>query len=511
MFLWFIIYSDASNNNLNGEIPQNLNNMTYLKLLNLRGNHLTGKIPDELGDLSGLQTLDLSENSLDGSIPNSLGNMTQLSKLNLSSNNLSGEIPLDPSIQKFGVLAFSDNPNLCGAPLSVQCTVVGGNHSRRSRLLSASAIISIVAAVLILIGVCFISIINFCSRLERKQPGKSTEIKEEEEILVSESLTTPSMGSGVIIGKLVLFSKTLPSRYEDWETGTKALLDKDTVIGHGTMGTVYKASLEGGLSIAVKKLENYGRIRNQDEFEHEIGRLGSLRHSNLVEVQGYYWSTAMQLILSEFVSNGNLHQHLHGNGRGIGDLNWSQRFVIALGTARALAYLHHDCKPRLLHLNIKSTNILLDENYHPKLSDYGMMKLLPMLGSQTHTPTPTRFHFVIGYAAPELASQSLRFSEKCDVYSFGVVLLEIVTGRKPVEEGRQVVLLRDHVRLLIDRGMATSCLDKNLSGSVENELIQALKLGVFCTSDDPARRPSMAEVVQFLESFRSDAVGSSRT
>ncbi|GMP96056.1 hypothetical protein CsSME_00044869 [Camellia sinensis var. sinensis] len=328
-----------------------------------------------------------------------------------------------------------------------------------------------------------------------------------DETMVVESTPLGSTDSNVIIGKLVLFSKTLPTKYEDWEAGTKALLDKECLIGGGSIGTVYRANFEGGVSIAVKKLETLGRMRSQDEFEHEIGRLGNLRHPNLVGFEGYYWSSSMQLILSEFVPNGNLYNNLHrldypGTSTAVGnsELNWSRRFRIALGTARALAYLHHDCNPPVLHLNIKSTNILLDENYDPKLSDYGLGKLLPLLDNYGLT----NFHNAVGYVAPELA-QSLRQSDKCDVYSFGVILLELVTGRKPVESpvANEVVVLCEYVRGLIESGTASDCFDRSLRGFVENELIQVMKLGLICTSEMPSRRPSMAEVVQILESIRS--------
>ncbi|PIA57173.1 hypothetical protein AQUCO_00600126v1 [Aquilegia coerulea] len=236
--------------------------------------------------------------------------------------------------------------------------------------------------------------------------------------------------------------------------------------------------------------------------------VGNLAHPNLVAFQGYYWSSTMQLILSELIPNGNLFQHLHrhiytgaSTSSRRNDLDWSRRFQIALGTARAIAYLHHDCKPQVLHLNIKSTNILLDEVYDAKFSDYGLVKLLPMSDSYGLT----KFHTAVGYVAPELACQSLRFSDKCDVYSFGIILLELVTGRKPVKSptASEVMILCDFVRELLENGTASDCFDRSLRDSAENELIQVMKLGLICTSEAPLRRPNMAEVVQVLESIRS--------
>ncbi|KAG9445101.1 hypothetical protein H6P81_016441 [Aristolochia fimbriata] len=500
----FLLELDLSGNRLQGQIPRNLYNMTYLKLLDLHNNQLSGDIPSTLGQLSRLQYLDLSENYLNGSIPPELGNLTLLTHFNVSFNNLGGEIPSIPVIQQFGPSAFTHNPGLCGSPLNTRCRAAAG-ASKSGRLLSVSAIVAIVAAAAILTGVCVISVMNIRARRRRR----------DEEVLVLESTQPASSESNLIIGKLVLFSKSLPSKYEDWEAGTKALLDKECLIGAGSIGTVYRTSFEGGISIAVKKLETLGRIRNQDEFEQEIGRLGNLHHPNLVAFQGYYWSSSIQLILSQFVPNGNVHQHLHeqsysGSSTGSirSELHWGRRFRIALGTARALAYLHHDCKPQVLHLNIKATNILLDEAFEPKLSDYGLGKLLPMLGNYAFT----KFHTAVGYVAPELASQglSLRYGDKCDVYSFGIVLLELVTGRKPVESPAvtEVVVLRDYVRDLLEKGSASDCFDRSLRGFSENELIQVMKLGLICTSEAPSRRPSMAEIVQVLESIKPNSESS---
>ncbi|CAH9117234.1 unnamed protein product [Cuscuta europaea] len=491
----FLLEMDISENLIKGKIPQKLYNMSYLKILDLHHNQIDGRIPATIGNLSNLNYLDLSENQLSGSIPNTLGNLRNLTHFNLSYNLLSGEIPSNKTIQNFGPLAFSNNPNLCGFPLhSCSNTSLKGRKPK----LSASAVVAIVAASVILTGVIIITIINMKARKRRRRL---------EETMIVESTPLASSDSNVIIGKLVLYSKSLPSKYEAWEAGTKALLDKECLIGGGSIGTVYRASFENGISIAVKKLETLGKIRNQDEFEQEIGRLANLEHPNIVHLQGYYWSSNMQLIMSEFVQNGNLCDNLRGHNYpgtstsiGNPELNWPRRFRIGLGTAKALAFLHHDCNPSVLHLNVKSTNILLDENYEPKLSDYGLGKLLPLLDNYGRTKS----HNAVGYIAPELA-QGIRVSNKCDVYSFGVVLLELVTGRNPVESPteNEVVVLCEYVRGLIDRGAATDCFDTSLRGFVENELIQVMKLGLVCTSEIPARRPSMAEVVQVLESIRN--------
>ncbi|KAK1376432.1 putative LRR receptor-like serine/threonine-protein kinase [Heracleum sosnowskyi] len=406
----FLLELDVSGNALQGNIPSKLYNMSYLVILDLHWNRLNGSIPPTLGNLSKLQLFDLSENSLSGQIP-SLLNLLNLTQFNLSYNNLSGVIPSSSTIQHFGASAFSHNAGLCGAPLT-SCTHNGtilttGN----SKLLSVSAIVAIVAAAVILAGVGIVTIFNMRARRWRN----------DEVTVVVESTPMGSADSNVKIGKLVLFSKSLPSKYEDWEAGTKALLDKESIIGRGSIGTVYKSKFEGGILIAVKKLETLGRIRNQDEFEQEIGRLGNLRHPNLISYQGYYWSSSMHLVLSEFIPNGNLYDNLYG-------------------------------------LNYPSTS-------------------------------------------RSFGNSSLNWSR-----SFGVVMLELVTGKKPVENHQnEVVILCDYVRRLIESGNASDCFDKSLHGFIENELIQVMKLGLYCTSKMPSRRPSMSEAVQILESVRSQS------
>ncbi|ESQ29089.1 hypothetical protein EUTSA_v10023252mg [Eutrema salsugineum] len=496
---------DVSGNALEGKIPKKLFNLTNLEILDLHQNRIDGSIPPNLGNLTRIQFLDLSENLLSGPIPSSLVNLNRLTHFNVSYNNLSGVIP---KIQASGASSFSNNPFLCGDPLETPCNPLrNGTRSRNAKALSTSVIIVIVAAAVILVGICLVLVLNLRARKRRKNHEEDTVAFDNTTTLAS----TESGNGGVTFGKLVLFSKSLPSKYEDWEAGTKALLDKDNIIGIGSVGAVYRASFEGGVSIAVKKLETLGRIENQEEFELVIGRLGGLSHPNLASFQGYYFSTTMQLILSEFVPNGSLYDNLHArifhrtsssssSSHGNTELNWQRRFQIALGTAKALSFLHNDCKPAILHLNVKSTNILLDDRYEAKLSDYGLEKFLPVLNSYGLT----KFHNAVGYIAPELA-QSLRVSDKCDVYSYGVVLLELITGRKPVESPseNEVLILRDHVRDLLETGSASDCFDRRLRGFEENELIQVMKLGLICTTESPLKRPSMAEVVQVLELIRN--------
>lgn len=388
---------------------------------------------------------------------------------------------------RFGNSSYLGNKGLCGPPLSAPCPLALAPaparvvvHTSR-RLLSVSALIAIAAAGAIAVGVILITLLSIWA-MRRLSEGPKTEI------LVYES-TPPSPDQDVatpIVGKLVLFNKTLPTRFEDWETGTKALLNKECLVGRGSLGTVYRATFDDGLSIAIKKLETLGRIRNAEEFEAEMDYLGDVRHANLVTLQGYYWSSSMQLMLSDWIANGTLAAHLHEPSAPT--LVWSRRFRIAIGIARGLAYLHHDVRSPVLHLNVSSTNVLLDESFEPKVSDFGMMKLLPILdayGAKRARP----------YAAPELAAAPPRVTPKCDVFSFGMVLLELVTGRHPeavnVEGTNRGNALAEFVIRTLERGNGPACIDPRLTLFPESEVVQVLKLALVCTAQ-VSHRPHSA-------------------
>lgn len=440
---------------------------------NLSANNLTGRIPSELGQIAGTRVLLLQNNSLNGSIPESLGNLANLTSFNVSYNSLSGRIPIANSFARFDNSSYLGNEGLCGPPLSVRCGSESPPRMHNSRrLLSVSALIAIVAAGVIALGVIIITLLSIWAIWKQNQVPKT-------EILVYES-TPPSPDVNPIVGKLVLFNKTLPTRFEDWEAGTKALLNKECLIGRGSLGTVYRARFDDGLSIAIKKLEILGRINNAEEFESEMDNLSDVRHSNLVTLQGYYWSSSMQLILTDYIANGTLASHLHPQPGTQTSLMWSRRFRIAIGVARGLSHLHHDLRSQVLHLNISSTNVLLDESFEPKISDFGLIKLLPVLDTYAAS---RNFHAVHVYAAPELGGPKPSVTPKCDVYSYGMVLLELVTGRRPdlnSDDGPNG--LAEYVIRTLESGNGPDCFDPKLTLFPESEVVQVLKLALVCTA-----------------------------
>ncbi|KAG0576727.1 hypothetical protein KC19_5G103200 [Ceratodon purpureus] len=502
---------NLSSMDLRGAIPASFANLTSLQQLDLSANNLTGNILPELGSLFGMRGLFLQYNSFTGTIPVSLGNLVNLSSFNVSHNKLSGRIPDTNGFVQFDNTSYLGNKGLCGPPLSTSCAALAPAsgpaptlvvHTSR-RLLSISALIAIAAAGAIALGVVLITLLSGWA-MRKQIEGPKTEI------LVYES-TSPSPDQDVatpIVGKLILFNKMLPTRFEDWETGTKALLNKECLVGRGSLGTVYRATFDDGLSIAIKKLETLGRIKNAEEFEADMNYLGDVRHLNLVILQGYYWSSSMQLMLSDWIANGTLASHLHGSGsQGFNTLVWSRRFRIAIGMARGLAYLHHDLRSPVLHLNVSSMNVLLDESFEPKISDFGLMKLLPIMDAYATKRTRV-------YAAPELAGARPCVTSKCDVYSYGIVLLELVTGRHPESsnDGVGVVnVLAEFVIRTLESGNGPNCFDPNLTLFPESEVVQVLKLALVCTNQVASNRPTMGEAVQVLESVKPSGSWTSRS
>ncbi|KAK8962805.1 putative receptor-like protein kinase [Platanthera guangdongensis] len=271
---------------------------------------------------------------------------------------------------------------------------------------------------------------------------------------------------------------------------------RENVIGEGGYGVVYRGRLINGTEIAVKKLlNNMGQA--EKEFRVEVEAIGHVRHKNLVRLLGYCVEGIHRMLVYEYVNNGNLEQWLHGAMRQHGVLSWDSRMKVILGTTKALAYLHEGIEPKVVHRDIKSSNILLDNEFNCKVSDFGLAKLL---GSGKSYLT-TRVMGTFGYVAPEYANTGM-LNEKSDVYSFGVLLLEAVTGRDPVDYGRPAseVNLVEWIKFMVGSRRSEEVVDPSLeikpsSKSLKLALLAALK----CVDPDSTKRPKMSQVVRLLE------------
>ncbi|GFQ01732.1 proline-rich receptor-like protein kinase perk9, partial [Phtheirospermum japonicum] len=212
--------------------------------------------------------------------------------------------------------------------------------------------------------------------------------------------------------------------YEELVEATNAF-SADNLLGQGGFGSVFKGILVDGREIAVKQLK-IGGGQGEREFRSEVEIISRVHHRHLVSLVGYCISDEKRLLVYDYLPNNTLYYHLHGQGRPV--MDWAARVKIAVGAARGIAYLHEDCHPRIIHRDIKSSNILLDINFEARVSDFGLAKLA--MDANTHVTT--RVMGTFGYMAPEYASSG-KLTDKSDVYSFGVVLLELITGRKPVD------------------------------------------------------------------------------
>ncbi|KAI9157155.1 hypothetical protein LWI28_017657 [Acer negundo] len=272
---------------------------------------------------------------------------------------------------------------------------------------------------------------------------------------------------------------------------------KDNVLGEGGYGVVYRGYLINGTPVAVKKiLNNVGQA--EKEFRVEVEAIGHVRHKNLVRLLGYCVEGTHRILVYEYVNNGNLEQWLHGAMRQHGYLTWEARMKVLLGTAKALAYLHEAIEPKVVHRDIKSSNILIDDDFNSKVSDFGLAKLLG--AGKSHVTT--RVMGTFGYVAPEYANTGL-LNEKSDVYSFGVVLLESITGRDPVDYGRsaQEVNLVDWLKMMVGNRRSEEVVDPNIEVRPSTRALKrALLTALRCVDPDSEKRPKMSQVVRMLES-----------
>uniref|UniRef100_A0A7N0VHK7 Protein kinase domain-containing protein n=1 Tax=Kalanchoe fedtschenkoi TaxID=63787 RepID=A0A7N0VHK7_KALFE len=486
-----LVKVDLSYNQISGAIPSEIGSLGMLNLLMLQGNKFNSCIPKSLSSLKSLNVLDLSDNLLTGHIPDSLSELLPNS-INFRNNRLSGPIP--KSLIKGGLIeSFSGNPELCISDYlnssSPAFPICPQTHTKKK--LNCVWMIGISAVIF------FLGMILFLRHWYRRNMA-STESDE-------------SVASSFLSYDVKSFHRI---NFEQREI-VESLIDKN-IVGHGGSGTVYKIELSNGENVAVKKLwsqitkdhDSVDRALIDKELKTEVETLGNIRHKNIVKLYCYFSGPDSNLLVYEYMRNGNLWDALHG-GKFL--LEWPIRHQIALGIAQGLAYLHHDLQPPIIHRDIKSTNILLDVNYQPKVADFGIAKVLQAKGGKDSTSTVVAGTY--GYLAPEYAYSS-KATTKCDVYSFGVVLMELITGKKPVEaefgDNKNIIYW---VSTKVDnKESATEVLDKRVSASFRDEMFQVLRIAIRCTCKATTLRPTMNEVVQLLteaDPCRPDAYKSS--
>ncbi|KAG6486832.1 proline-rich receptor-like protein kinase PERK9 [Zingiber officinale] len=308
----------------------------------------------------------------------------------------------------------------------------------------------------------------------------------------SASVVSESIG-GAMAGSTSWFS------YEELYEITDGFSPQN-VLGEGGFGCVYKGCLSDGREVAVKQLK-VGSGQGEREFKAEVEIISRVHHRHLVSLVGYCISDNQRLLVYDYVPNGTLESHLHGKGQLV--MEWTTRVKVAAGSARGLAYLHEDCHPRIIHRDIKTSNILLDNNFEAQVSDFGLARLA--MDACTHVTT--RVMGTFGYLAPEYASSG-KLTEKSDVFSFGVVLLELITGKKPVDGTRPlgdeslVEWARPLLAHAIETGDFGELPDPRLGNNYnETEMFRMVEAAAACTRHSASMRPRMGKVVRVLDSL----------
>ncbi|KAL5989759.1 hypothetical protein ACLOJK_010653 [Asimina triloba] len=279
--------------------------------------------------------------------------------------------------------------------------------------------------------------------------------------------------------------------YEELRVATEDFRDR---LGGGGFGTVFRGELEDSTRIAVKRLDSRGQ--GMKEFLAEVETVGNIHHVNLVRLIGFCTERSCKLLVYEYMNNGSLDAWIFNSQRNQ-DIDWQTRKKIILGIAKGLAYLHEECFQRIVHLDIKPQNILLDDDFNAKISDFGLSKQMDRDQSQVQTTvrgTP-------GYLAPEW--QQLRITLKVDVYSFGIVVLEIICGRRNLDSSQPEASMH-LLRLLQEKAQTNHLIDIVQNSSMEtqlyeDEVLKMIKLAAWCLQDDHTRRPQMSVVVKVLE------------
>ncbi|CAO2185507.1 unnamed protein product [Urochloa humidicola] len=536
-----------AHNALSGPIPPSLGALYRLYRLDLSFNNLSGAVPPELGRLDRLLTLRLDSNHLTGGIDAVA--LPRLQELNVSNNLLSGRIP--PAVAAFQAAAFGGNAGLCGAPLPpcgggdeaaqqpnasaardcppaaamVAASSPAGAeapNSGKGKKMSRAAVVAIVAGDFAVVGlVAGLLFCYFWPRLSGRRRG-GRRLQQGEKIVYSSS---PYGAAGVVAaagpgiggatferGKMVFLEEISCSNGGTRRFELEELLRASAeMLGKGGSGTAYKAVLDDGTVVAVKRLRDGtaasggggGGAASKKEFEHHMAVLGRLRHPNVVPLTAYYYARDEKLLVYEYMPNGSLFSLLHGNrGPGRTPLEWAARLRIAAGAARGLAYIHHSGRrgsgtPKLAHGNIKSTNILIDKHGVARLADCG----LAQLGS-----SPA---FAAGYRAPEAPPPPRPWAtHKGDVYAFGVVLLELLTGRCPGSElpnGGVVVELPRWVQSVVREEWTSEVFDLELmkDKGIEEEMVAMLQLALSCAAAAPDQRPKIGYVVKMIDEVRA--------
>ncbi|KAF8027614.1 hypothetical protein BT93_E0507 [Corymbia citriodora subsp. variegata] len=445
-----------------GGLNCSYNSSPRIVSLNLSSSGLKGLIATSISNLTAVVSLDLSNNSLTGSIPNFLAQMPSLEVLNLRGNYLNGSVPktllkkkADGSLQ----ISLDGNPNLCQ---SDNCPT------------SLAPIIASVAAVLVLILLGALAVLWIIRRRLIQRPIGTSRLSKDRH-----------------------FTSTEVTGITD---------NFRTVIGEGGFGKVYLGRLGNGTQVAVKMLSRSSK-QGYKEFHVEAQLLMVVHHRNLVSLIGYCEEFENMALICEFMSNGNVRQHLSAHNPNV--LSWSQRLQIAIDAAQGLEYLHNGCKPPIIHRDLKTANILLNENMQAKICDFGLSKAFV---TEQDTHISTRPAGTPGYLDPEYHIFG-HLSQKSDIYSFGIVLLELITGQPAIIRSSEDSMHILHwVTPLVERGDIQSIVDPRLNDQFNiGSARKAVDIAMSCVPTKVVQRADVNRVLSELKECLTVEISSGRS
>ncbi|GLT25413.1 hypothetical protein SLA2020_005440 [Shorea laevis] len=429
-------------NNLSGTIPNSISNCRPLQSVILSNNKLGGHIPEEIATLPALAVLDLSHNNLTGQIPVKLGKSSSLVFLNVSFNDISGSIPSDKALQSMGRNAYVGNPNLCGAPLKPCSMAIRSGKLRLVLLLCAAVTVFITASVLWIIHI----------RKGTKRQWKMV------------SFTgLPQFTANDVLKSFNSIEAPPPQPPPS--------------------AAVCKAVLPTGITVLLKKIEwDPKKMKVVSEF---ITRLGNTRHENLIRVLGFCHNNHLAYVFYDYLPSENLAEKISGQ------MDWATKYRIVLGVAKGLCFLHHDCIPAIPHGDLRSSNIVFDDNMEPHLAEFGFKYMVQL----------TKDSFPSTYSRKETGQFSDLIKEELymDVFSFGEMILEILTNGRLTNAGAGIqiksrdVLLREINK--DNEAVATII-------SLQEEIKLVLEVALLCTRSRPSDRPSMEDALKLLSGLK---------
>nr|XP_048337454.1 probable LRR receptor-like serine/threonine-protein kinase At5g48740 isoform X2 [Ziziphus jujuba var. spinosa] len=470
---------DLHNTSLTGEI-QNLDSLQHLEKLNLSFNELTS-FGTGLENLVSLRTLDLQNNSLQGTVPDSLGDLIDLHLLNLENNKLEGTIPQSLNRES---LEIRSSGNLCLSFSTVTCSDVSSNPSIETPQVTIFnkkkhtgynhlvIILGVTGGALLVLFLCItLSVFLYTRRKKTEMANRAR----------AEAIDMRNWNAAKIF------------TYKEIKSATSNFKE---VIGRGSFGSVYLGKLPQGKLVAVK-VRFDKTLLGAESFINEVHLLSKIRHQNLVSLEGFCYESKQQILVYEYLPGGSLVDHLYGpNSRKV-SLSWVRRLKIAVDAAKGLDYLHNGSEPRIIHRDVKCSNILLDVEMNAKVCDFGLSKQVTQADA-THVTTVVKG--TAGYLDPEYYSTQ-QLTEKSDVYSFGVVLLELICGREPLShsgtpDSFNLVLW---AKPYLQAG-AFEIVDDNIKGSFDVESMRkAAFVAIKSVERDASQRPTIAQVLAELK------------